>query len=207
MTSGNETFDFLCKVPLFASLPEPDLLKICEATWDVDLEVGDILFNEGGPGDYAYVIRWGEMEVLKSATGSDVLLAVVGYGEVIGEMALVEEAPRNATLRARSASRLLAIPKAEMDKLLDTSTSAARAMFSNVLQRWRTIESALRQNEKMAQLGTLSAGVAHGAEQPRRGGIQVVRPAWKWCAGTGLSLFSRTCTATDRRAAGGAGCA
>ena len=166
MTVVNETFEFLCKVPLFASLPEPDLLKICEATWDVDLAAGDILFKEGAPGDNAYVVRRGEMDVLRSSTGSDVLLAVVGPGEVIGEMALVEEAPRNATLRARSDTRLLAIPKSEMDKLLDTSTSAARAMFTNVLQRWRTTESALRQNEKMAQLGTLSAGVAHELNNP-----------------------------------------
>ena len=166
MTVVNETFEFLCKVPLFASLPEPDLLTICEATWDVDLEAGDILFKEGEPGDNAYVIRRGEMEVLRSSTGSDVLLAVLGSGEVIGEMALVEEAPRNATLRARSITRLLAIPKAEMDQLLETSTSAARAMFKNLLQRWRTTESALRQNEKMAQLGTLSAGVAHELNNP-----------------------------------------
>ncbi len=166
MAQVNETFKFLCKVPLFASLPEPDLRKICEATWDVDLVAGDILFKEGALGDNAYVVRRGEMDVLRSSTGSDVLLAVVGPGEVIGEMALVEEAPRNATLRARSDTRLLAIPKAEMDKLLDTSTSAARAMFTNVLQRWRTTESALRQNEKMAQLGTLSAGVAHELNNP-----------------------------------------
>ena len=122
MPQLNETYEFLCKVPLFANLPEPDLLKICEATEDVYLAAGDILFEEGEPGYHAYVIREGEMEVLKTSTGADVLLAIVGPGEVQGEMALVEEVPRNATLRARSDARLLSIPKAQMERFRSVSS-------------------------------------------------------------------------------------
>ncbi|NQW17421.1 MAG: cyclic nucleotide-binding domain-containing protein [Chloroflexi bacterium] len=173
----NATYEFLCKVPLFANLPEKDLLHICESTLDVFLEPEEVLFKEGDIGEHAYVVEEGEMEVLKTSTGADVLLAILGEGEVIGEMALVEDAPRNATLRSRSKSKVLQIPKSEMDFVLDTSPAAARAMFSNVLQRWRTTESALRQNEKMAQLGTLSAGVAHELNNPaaavRRGAEQL----------------------------------
>ena len=48
MTNVNDTFAFLCKVPLFSNLPEPDLLKICESTRDVDLTSGEILFGAVG---------------------------------------------------------------------------------------------------------------------------------------------------------------
>ena len=71
--TANATYDFLCKVPLFANLPEEDLRQICESTKDVYLEPEEILFREGDKGEHAYVVQEGEMEVLKASTGADVL--------------------------------------------------------------------------------------------------------------------------------------
>jgi signal transduction histidine kinase/predicted CoA-binding protein len=71
-----------------------------------------------------------------------------------------------ATVRARSDAILLAVHRDELEKLLDVSPSAARAMLHTILQRWRNTEAMLRQSEKLAQLGTLSAGVAHELNNP-----------------------------------------
>ncbi len=159
-------YEFLRKVPLFADLPEEDLERLCEMIEEVRLPASEELFAEGSIGDRAYVIKEGQLEIVKISGNREVLLAVRGAGEVIGEMSLVEEAPRMAAVRARGPTVLLAIGHAQFEQLLNHSPSAARALLHTVISRWRATEAMLRQSEKMAQLGTLTAGLAHELNNP-----------------------------------------
>jgi signal transduction histidine kinase len=158
--------DFLKNVDLFAELSDEDLLEICRAAVEMALPEGELLFTEGDRGDKAYIIKEGQLEITKQTGGRDVLLAVRGEGDVIGEMALLEEAPRMASVRARVPTALISIRKDMLDNLLATSPSAARAMLQTVLDRWRGTQAQLQQSEQMAQLGTLTAGVAHELNNP-----------------------------------------
>jgi len=160
------TNEFLKKIPLFSALPEADLDRLCEMVIEVRLAAGEDLFAEGSPGDRAYVIKEGQLEILKASGGRNVLLAVRQVGEVIGEMSLLESAPRFASVRARSDCLLLAIEHEHLDHLLNTSPSAAKAMLYTITARLRSTELVLRQSEKMAQLGTLTAGIAHELNNP-----------------------------------------
>jgi len=158
--------EFLKKVPLFADLADNDLKHLCKSVEEVRLLKGDTLFEEGSPGNRAFIIRDGEIEILKISRGKEVLLATRKSGEVIGEMALLESAPRMASARAGTDSVLYAIDKIQFDHLISTSISAANAMFYTILARFRATEALLRQSEKMAELGKLSAGVAHELNNP-----------------------------------------
>jgi len=101
-TSPTERFEFLRQIPLFAELDEPDLRKLCSLVNDVHLEAGQELFRQGDGGELAYVIREGEIEISRYSDGREIPLALRQAGEVIGEMALLEEAPRMASARART---------------------------------------------------------------------------------------------------------
>ena len=159
-------YEFLKKVPLFADLAENDLKLLCKSVQEISLRKGETLFEEGSPGNRAFIIRDGKIEILKISRGREVLLATRQSGEVIGEMALLESAPRMASARAGTDSVLYAIDKIQFDHLISTSKSAASAMFYTILARFRSTEALLRQSEKMAELGKLSAGIAHELNNP-----------------------------------------
>jgi len=179
----------LKSVPLFADLDPADLDKLCEMLTRVALDEREILFCEGDRGESCYVIESGDIEIFKAVGGREVLLAVRSPGEVIGEMALFEDAPRIASARARSKASLLTIEKHELEKLLATSLTAARAMFYTTLGRLRQTETMLRQSEKMAQVGTLTAGVAHELNNPaaavRRGTDQLLNAVESYAVAMG----------------------
>jgi NADH dehydrogenase len=80
-------------------------------------EAGDIVFQQGDLGDSVYVIEEGECDVLQEKDGSQNLLAILKAGDYFGEMALLSDQSRNATIQARTAMDVLIIPKRDFDQL------------------------------------------------------------------------------------------
>jgi len=158
--------DFLKNLEFFNALPQADLERLCAMSVDVLLKPGQWLMREGDPGGSLYVIAEGEFEVTQKSGGQEMVLAVRGQGEVIGEMSLLDNAPRSASVRALKPTRAIMISHDDVDNLLATSPSAALALFHTMTLRVRSNEALLRQQEKMAGLGTLAAGVAHELNNP-----------------------------------------
>jgi len=158
--------EFLRHLQLFENLSEADLDWLLAQAESIEIPSGDNLIEEGRPGDAAYVILDGEFEVVKKSDVQNIVIAVREPGEVFGEMALLDQAPRMATVHAVRDSKVLKIRGETFQQLLAHSSSAALSILQTVSKRLRQNEGLLRQNEKMAALGTLTAGLAHELNNP-----------------------------------------
>ncbi|MDH5403858.1 MAG: ATP-binding protein [Candidatus Heimdallarchaeota archaeon] len=158
--------DFLKKVTLFSELEEEDYALLEKIVTEKKYEAETILFNEGDTGEHAFIIKEGKVEIIKKSGNKPVLLAIREVGDVIGEMAVLKSIPRTATVRCKTDCCLLVIAKDDFDELIDKYSSVLRSLFKTIINRWTSTEILLRQNEKMAQLGTLSAGLAHELNNP-----------------------------------------
>lgn len=95
------------KIPFFNDLTQDEQEVLMNFMSLYELGEGDILFKEGQVGQYVAFVVEGTMEVLKkSITGSDIHITTVGQGYSIGEMSLIDKAPRSATLKARTKTTL-----------------------------------------------------------------------------------------------------
>ena len=156
----------LRKSPFFEGLTDAELKQLMAMAEPVSLRAGDFLIRQGELGDSAYVIIKGDFEVQKQAGQSLIKIDVRNPGDVVGEMALLSRGPRNASIIAKTDAELLRIPQEAFEKVLLSSSTAAMAILHWVMTRLTQNESLLHQQEKMAALGTMSAGLAHELNNP-----------------------------------------
>jgi signal transduction histidine kinase len=150
---------------LFAQLSDDELDQIASASQPMGVRDGERFVEEGTAGDAFFIVAAGEVEVTKRSGGGDVSLAIVGPGGVVGEMAVIEDRPRNASVTARGDAVVVCVPRDALDALLSRRDSAL-AVVRTIMARLRSTEALLREREKLASLGTLSAGLAHELNNP-----------------------------------------
>src|SRR5512141_185070 len=113
--------EFLRNLPLFADLPEEDMDRLYEMAESIALRPGQVLMKEGEPGDAVYVVLDGTFEVTKRTGGHEVAISGCKPGDVIGEISLLDRAPRTATVRALGPAHLVRISQASFYQLLGSS--------------------------------------------------------------------------------------
>jgi CRP/FNR family cyclic AMP-dependent transcriptional regulator len=149
--------DFLKKVHLFESLSTPELEKI-EKISTMEANPKDaVIFREGDPGDRCYVITNGDVRISKFIPNiGEEALAVLKPGDYFGEMALIDKFPRSAHAIANSDVAVLAINKADLDKMLIMD----RELGYKLLWAFtKTLSKRLREtNEKLAGFLAMSGG-------------------------------------------------
>jgi len=130
----NEESNFLGKVPLFKEL-EPARLKLLAFTSEmVNFQNGEVLFKAGEPGDCAYVIMEGGVEILSSADDAAVV-GVLQINQIFGELALLNDEPRSATLRAKGDLKVMKISESLFMELIRESPGLALNVVRQLSQK------------------------------------------------------------------------
>ncbi len=101
-----------------------------------DFPAGSVLFEEGQPGDYMYVVQSGEVEIRRQVGDTERVLAVLRAGEFFGEMAILNSRPRSATAIVRSnAARLLVIEGRTFEAMLRARPEIALRLIKALASR------------------------------------------------------------------------
>jgi len=101
----------------------------------VKVEAGDVIFSEGEPGDSLFVVTEGLIQIqIKTASGP-LVLSKLGPGEFLGEMALINGAPRSATAVAVEPSTLLMYPAKEIEELIAEHPSVGARIIEGLSSR------------------------------------------------------------------------
>ena len=137
----------LSQSPLFASLDPSAAASLISSLSERRVAKGEILFHEGEPGDHLYVILDGKVKLGRaSADGRESLMAILGPGEMFGELSLFDPGPRAATATALTEAQVYRLGNAELMPWLATRPEVAAALLQALARRLR------RTNEAMADL-------------------------------------------------------
>jgi signal transduction histidine kinase len=159
------TADILRKLPYFEGLSDEVFERVCSMSEQFTIEPDTEIIKEGSTSEEMYVLVDGELVVSKMSGGKDVELARIQPGEVVGEIALLDQAPRTATVSSAEESLVVKIPVSGFEDLL-SDPRVVRRMFRTVTSRLRSIEETLRHEERMAALGRMAAQLMHELNNP-----------------------------------------
>ena len=132
---------------MFAGLNEQATQDLLSAMTPLRLERGDELFHEGDPGDRLYVITEGKVKLGRtSSDGRENLLAILGPGEMFGELSLFDPGPRTATATAVAETQMVGLTNDQLHSYVARHPNVALTLLAALARRLR------RTNESVADL-------------------------------------------------------
>ncbi len=185
-------FRYLRKVPFFANLSDEEIRSIMSHCREDEFSPGEVVFYEGDTADRFYIVMEGEVEVWKAYDTPDAdMLAVHGEGKLFGEMALVDNLPRSATVISRVTTRVLFINEQEFQQILQKNAHVALAIIRSLSsmvrksnetfledlkkrneelteanRKLREAQKEVVRNERLAALGKFSSMILHDIRNP-----------------------------------------
>ncbi len=128
--------DLLRAIPLFADLSGRELERIARLVDEVDVPAGKVLMNEGDHGAEMFVVVEGRFTVERNGT----VVRECGPGEILGELALLSEGPRTATVVAAEPGHLLVAGHHEFHELMEVSPEISAKMIDILARRVRSLD-------------------------------------------------------------------
>ncbi len=152
-----DTHGALRKLSFFKDLDDGELGKVAALCREERFAAGDAVFTEGDPADKLYIVREGTVEVWKDyAAAERDLLALHGPGHLFGEMALIDDLPRSATVIARGPVRALSIGRGDFHRIITENSSVALSVMRSVSALVRSsnesfVETLRRRNTELVR--------------------------------------------------------
>jgi CRP-like cAMP-binding protein len=129
----NTKRDQLRGVQMFSACTDKELAQIARACDEVAVAADTVIVEEGTPGEDFYLIVSGEAAVSRGGR----IVATVVPGQYFGELSLLDMAPRNATVTATSAMKLIRLGRQEFDAVLDSWPGVAHKLLRQMARRLR----------------------------------------------------------------------
>jgi CRP/FNR family transcriptional regulator, cyclic AMP receptor protein len=142
VAKARKEIEYLATVPLFSALSRKDLEQVWRASEQLDAPAGDELVTEGRIGREFFLILSGRAVVRRRQRK----VAELGPGQWFGELALIDNEPRSATVLAATDMRLLVLGQAEFAGLLETLPGIAAKLLTGMAQRLREADARAVQN-------------------------------------------------------------
>src|SRR5277367_6499268 len=156
----------LRKVPVLSSLKD-DELHCLEGVRDLHIDKGEIVARQGEISHCFWILLEGELRVTqKTAEQHEMMMAKIDAGTTFGELALLTAVPNLSSVVATSPSHLLQLDEDQFWNLMTSCPQVRKAILGNMAYRFQKMQSTTVQQEKMASLGTLAAGLMHELNNP-----------------------------------------
>ncbi len=134
----------IARIPLFERMSPEEREELRGMMSQTTLRRGEVLFNEGDSGDRLYILLTGKVKLgHTSVDGRENLLAVLGPGEVVGELTLFDPGPRSTTATAVATTELLALEHNQLMGFIDSHPTLAKDMLRALAVRLRRTNIAL----------------------------------------------------------------
>ena len=143
---------FLADIPLFGALDETTRHEIAGQLDPVHVGAGQVVCEQGDTGDGLFLVVSGRLRVSVAADGADRVLYDLGRGAIIGEMALLTDRPRAATVRAVRDSDLLVLRVSSFRSLLERSPELMSGIMRLLIDRLLTVDRLLSMERPRAPL-------------------------------------------------------
>ncbi len=154
------------ELPLFEGISQDEMRWLLDHSYEMFLDRGEFFVQVNEPADRFYVVLEGELQITRTINKQEMVLGTTPRGIIGGEVALLHGTPSDMSVRAIVPSHLLVFEQQAFFALFATCPMVGSRILRTATERMHQFAAMLQQQEKMAALGKLSAGLAHELNNP-----------------------------------------